>query len=210
MTTQTPLRWYFDFISPFSFLQWPRVRGLLAERSIALVPILFGAVLDARGQKGPAEIVGKREFTYRHVLWQARQQGVALRFPPQHPFNPLHALRLCIAADTSAHAVTAIFDWIWADGRTADSVDALAPLIAQFGLSPQALGEDAVKAALRDNTQAALDAGVFGVPTLAIGEALFWGNDAHDFAAAVLDDATLLDEDEMRRVLTLPIGIRRA
>ena len=209
MTMQTPLRWYFDFISPFSYLQWPRVRGLLAERPIALVPILFGAVLDARGQKGPAEIVGKREFTYRHVLWQARQQGVALRFPPRHPFNPLHALRLCIAAGATAHSVTAIFDWIWADGRAADSIEAMAPLIAQLGLSAEALGDDAVKAALRDNTQAALDAGVFGVPTFAIGDALFWGNDAHDFAAAVLDDPSLLDDDEMRRVVTLPIGVRR-
>lgn len=210
MTMQAPLRWYFDFISPFSYLQWPRVRGLLAERHIALIPILLGAVLDARGQKGPAEIVGKREFTYRHVLWQARQQGVALRFPPQHPFNPLHALRLCIAAGSTGHAVTAIFDWIWTDGRAADSLDALAPLIAQLGLSPQALGDDAIKAALRDNTRSALEAGVFGVPTLAIGDALFWGNDAHDFAAAVLDDPSLLDDEEMRRVLTLPIGIRRA
>ena len=118
-------------------------------------------------------------------------------------------LRLCIAAGATAHAVTAIFDWIWADGRAADSVEALAPLIAQLGLSPDALGDGAVKAALRDNTQAALDAGVFGVPTFAIGDALFWGNDAHDFAAAVLDDPSLLDDDEMRRVVTLPIGIRR-
>jgi len=211
---RSPLRWYFDFISPFSYLQWPRVRGLMAERDIELVPILLGAVLDARGQKGPAEIVGKRAFTYRHVVWQARQQGVALRFPPRHPFNPLPALRLCIAARTSQHvvtanAVTAIFDFIWADGRAADSLDALAPLIAQFGLTPEALGDAAVKAALRDNTQRALDAGVFGVPTFAIGDALFWGNDAHDFAAAVLDDPALLDDDEMRRVLALPIGIQR-
>ena len=206
MSTHAPLHWYFDFISPFSYLQWPRVRDLPA---IVPVPVLLGAVLDARGQKGPAEIPGKREFTYRHVLWQARRQGVALRFPPRHPFNPLHALRLCIAAGTSAEAVGAIFDWIWADGRAADDIEALAPLFARFGLPPAALGDPAVKAALRDNTQAALDAGVFGVPTLAIGEALFWGNDAHDFAVAVLEDPSLLDDDEMRRVATLPIGIRR-
>lgn len=209
MILQTPLRWYFDFVSPFSYLQWPRVRDLSATRPVAPVPILFGAVLDARGQKGPAEIPGKREFTYRHVLWQARRQGVALRFPPRHPFNPLHALRLCIAAGTTADAVTAIFDWIWADGRAADDIDALAPLIARLGLAPAALGEPAVKAALRDNTGAALDAGVFGVPTLSIDGTLFWGNDAHEFAAAVLDDPSLLDDGEMHRVATLPIGIRR-
>ena len=209
MTMTAPSRWYFDFISPFSYLQWPRVRGLSAARPVVPVPILLGAVLDARGQKGPAEIAGKREFTYRHVLWQARRQGTALRFPPRHPFNPLPALRLCIAAGTTMEAVTAIFDWIWRDGRSADDIDALAPLLAFLGLTPAALGDPAVKAALRDNTQAALDAGVFGVPTLAIGGTLFWGNDAHDFAAAVLDDPALLDDEEMRRVAALPVGIRR-
>ena len=83
------IRWYFDFISPFAYLQWPKVRALMAERDVACVPILFAKVLDARGQKGPAEIEAKREFTYRHALWQARREGVPLVFPPAHPFNPL-------------------------------------------------------------------------------------------------------------------------
>lgn len=65
------------------------------------MPILFAAVLNAHGQKGPAEIPGKREFTYRRVLWQARREGIALRFPPAHPFNTIAALRLYIAADTT-------------------------------------------------------------------------------------------------------------
>ncbi|MEP6634570.1 MAG: DsbA family protein, partial [Luteimonas sp.] len=164
VNTPVALRWYFDFISPFSYLQWPRVRALLTERPIVPVPILFAAVLDVRGQKGPAEIVGKRESMYRHIVWQARQQGLALHFPPQHPFNPLPSLRLCLAARdadgaVTAHAITAIFDWIWADGRAADSVEALAPLIAQLSVSPQALVDETVKAALRDNTQQAIDAG---------------------------------------------------
>jgi 2-hydroxychromene-2-carboxylate isomerase len=83
------VRWYFDFISPFAYLHWPKVKAAMSERAIMPVPILFAAVLDTRGQKGPAEIPSKREFTYRHVLWQARQAGVPLRFPPTHPFNPL-------------------------------------------------------------------------------------------------------------------------
>jgi len=74
--------WYFDFISPFAYLQWPKVRALLDDREVVLRPIVLAAVLAARGQKGPAEIPGKREFTYRHVLWQARREGVTLRFPP--------------------------------------------------------------------------------------------------------------------------------
>ncbi len=202
-------RWYFDFISPFAYLQWQKLRPLLDEHAIRPVPILFAAVLDALGQRGPAEIPGKRTFTYRHVLWQAREAGVPLRFPPAHPFNPLHALRLCIATNSSPEAIDAIFTRIWGEGAPGDSPDVLAELAARLGTSADALAAPAVKAALRANTEQAIAAGVFGVPTLALGKSLFWGNDAHAFAVAVLRDPALLDEAEMRRLAELPVGVQR-
>lgn len=209
MSGTPPVRWYFDFISPFAYLHWPKVRALMAERAVACAPVLLAAVLDARGQKGPAEIPGKREFTYRHALWQARREGVPLVFPPAHPFNPVAALRLCVAAGATQEAIDAIFRWIWAEGRAGDSVEALAPLCARLGVAPERLSDPTVKQALRANTEAALQAGVFGVPTLAIGDALFWGNDAHAFALAALRDPALLDDPEMRRLAALPIGVQR-
>ena len=202
-------RWYFDFISPFAYLQWPKVRALMAEHAIVPVPILLAAVLDARGQKGPAEIPSKREFTYRHVLWQAREAGVPLRFPPRHPFNPLPALRLCIAAGASTASIDALFDWIWVQGNAADSTEALEPVREALGL-PAGIADTAeVKAMLRHCTEIAVTSGVFGVPTLGLGNALFWGNDAHAFAVAVLHEPALLDEVEMRRVAGLPVGVQR-
>jgi len=203
------LRWYFDFISPFAYLQWPRVRELAAQRPVALVPVAFGAVLAAHSHKGPAEIPGKREFTYRHVLWQARRAGTPLRFPPAHPFNPLAALRLSIAAGDTPEAVDAIYDCIWGRGQAGDSVEALGPVAAQLGVPIEAIGSEAVKTALRANTEAALMAGVFGVPTLSIGPHLFWGNDAHDFALDALQHPEMLEEPEMQRLQQLPIGVQR-
>lgn len=208
------LTWYFDFISPFSYLQWQRLKPLLREREAAgtpvrLVPIVFAAVLDARGQKGPAEIPGKREFTYRHVLWLARQAGVTLRFPPAHPFNPLASLRLSIAAGDTPEAVDSIFDWIWTHGRPGDSVEALVPLMAALDVPADALDADQTKAALRANTDSAIAAGVYGVPTLSVGDELFWGYDATDFALAAMHDASLLQDEEMRRVSGLPVGLQR-
>ncbi|TDK20341.1 2-hydroxychromene-2-carboxylate isomerase [Luteimonas aestuarii] len=204
-----PARWYFDVVSPFAYLQWQRLRPLLGTHGIEPVPILFGAVLDALGQRGPAEIPRKREFTYRHVLWQARQRDVPLRFPPTHPFNPLAALRLCIAAGNAPHAIDAAFAWIWTEGRAGDSLEALAPLCERLGVDAALLSSDAVKATLRDNTRAAIEAQVFGVPTLQIGDTLFWGDDAHDFALAVLHDPSLLDDAEMQRTARLPVGVTR-
>jgi len=204
-----PLRWYFDFISPFACLQWPKVRALMADEPVVAVPVVLGALLDAAGQKGPAEIPGKRIFTYRHALWRARMRGIELRFPPAHPFNPLPALRLCVAAGATVAAIDAIFDWIWLRGQAGDSPQALAPVAARLGLAPGACADDAAKAALRANTDAAIAAGVFGVPTLALGDTLFWGDDAHDFALAALRDPHLLDEAGMRRLATLPEAARR-
>ena len=204
------LTWYFDFISPFSYLHWQKVKALQADYDLTLVPIVFAAVLDACGQKGPAEIPGKREFTYRHVLWQARQEGVTLRFPPAHPFNPLAALRLAIAAGSTPDAVDSVFDWIWKQGRAGDSVEALAPLLAALDVPGEALQADATKAALRANTDAAIAAGVYGVPTLAFEDGqLFWGNDAHDFAVAALRDPAVLADDDMQRASQLPVGLQR-
>jgi 2-hydroxychromene-2-carboxylate isomerase len=204
-----PLRWYFDFISPFSFLHWQKVKALAVTRDVLLVPVVFGAILDALGQKGPAEIPGKREFTYRHVLWQAQSEGVSLRFPPAHPFNPLAALRACVAADASPQAVDELFNWIWGQGNAGDSVAALEPVLARLGLDAAALSSDATKATLRRNTEDAIARGVFGVPTLEVHGAMFWGNDAHAFALAALDDPALLETAEMQRVSALPVGIAR-
>ena len=201
-----PPRWYFDFISPFAYLQWPRIRALMCEREVELVPIVLAAVLAARGQKGPAEIPGKREFTYRHVLWQAREQGIALRLPPAHPFNPIAALRLCIAAGTTTASIDAIFNWIWARGEAGDSNEALAPVAAAVGIDRAAIDDGATKLALRVNTDAALAEGVFGVPTLAVGGQLFWGLDAHAFALAVLHDPDVLADAEMQRITALPVA----
>ncbi|TCV94009.1 2-hydroxychromene-2-carboxylate isomerase [Luteibacter rhizovicinus] len=206
-----PVVWYFDFISPFAWLQWPRIRELAATREVTLRPILFGALLNRLDIKGPAEIPHKREFSYRYVLWRARRAGQPLVFPPTHPFNPLLALRLCIAAGATVATVDAIFDWIWGQGRAADTPEAIAPLAESLGISDlrTALSAPDVKAALQANFEAAMAAGLFGVPTLAIGPDLFWGGDAHEFAMEWLENPSLASDPEMLRVVALPVGASR-
>lgn len=206
------LRWYFDFVSPFAYLHWQQLKALPQFKSIVPVPIAFGAVLHHLGNLGPAEIPAKRVFTYRQALWQARSAGVTLRFPPGHPFNPLAALRLCLAAGATHEAVEVLFNWIWRDGHAGDSAAALALPGAMLDIADvaAAISEPSVKEALRRNTDAALAAGVFGVPTLAIGSELFWGNDAHPLMQAVLADPSLLDQGEWARIADLPVAIERS
>ena len=203
------LDWYFDFISPFAYLQWRRLRRDHPEVALNPKPLLFAAILNHVGQLGPAEIPQKRRHTYRIVLWQARAAGIPLHFPPAHPFNPLPALRLCLAAPDRMQAIDAIFAHIWEHGRLADSVEALADVAASLGIDdPAAIARDEVKRELLANGEEAMALGVFGVPTLRVRDELFWGTDATELALAFARDPGTLDA-EMRRVDAIPEAIQR-
>jgi len=204
--------WYFDFISPFAYLQLPALRTLRERLDIVPKPVVLGAILAGHGQLGPAEIPGKRTFTYRFAQWRADHDGVPLRFPPAHPFNPLAALRLCIAAGSDWRAVGALFDHLWRDGHDGSSADALADVGRALGIDDvaAAIARDEVKGALRANTDEALAAGVFGVPTVRIGDELFWGSDATPMLHAFLDDPALFRSPVYRRLDELPAAVSRA
>lgn len=204
--------WYFDFISPFAYLQWRRIHQLAARRvQFEFRPILFAGLLQKHGQKGPAEIPGKREFTYRHVLWQARRSGQVLRFPPAHPFTPIAALRLCAAAGATAHSIDAIFRWIWHDGHAGDTLDALRPVAEALHIHDPdvAVANQEVRQTLMRNFDAALRDGIYGVPSIVCRGQVFWGKDATDMFEEFLDDETLFDDAEMQRIAHLPEGARR-
>lgn len=210
MGDATTIRWYFDFISPFAYLQRARVRELAATHAIEYRPILFAGLLQRLDHKGPAEMPDKRRFTYRHVVWRARRMGVPLRFPPAHPFNPLAALRLCIAAGCTDVAIDAIFDHLWRDGLRGDDAESLAPVAQRLGLdAAAAIADPIVKAQLQANFDAAVADRVFGVPTFAVDRELFWGEDATDMFVDYLRDRDAFEEGEMQRIATLPIGAAR-
>ena len=201
--------WYFDFVSPFSYLQCERLQS--HADSIRPHPVVFAAILDANGQKGPAEIAAKRRFTYRFVVWQAKALGVPLRFPHAHPFNPLPLLRLAIACDSRHDAIAQIFRSVWRDGRLPDLPIEWAELADRLGVPDAAarIADPGVKAALRRETDDAIARGVFGVPTLAIGSELFWGADATDMALQYARAGGRYDDAEYARVGDLPAAATR-
>ncbi|MBN8482523.1 MAG: 2-hydroxychromene-2-carboxylate isomerase [Xanthomonadales bacterium] len=203
--------WYFDFVSPFAYLQWPKLLALRERIAITPRPIVLGALLAHHGLLGPAEIAAKREFTYRTVQWRAGREAIALRFPPAHPFNPLAALRLAIACGSSWAAIEAIFLHVWAHGRAGDSAEALREVALALGIVDveAAIANAAVKEELRANTDEALAAGVFGVPTLALDGLLFWGDDATPMIEDHLADRARFTRGDYARLATLPVAIER-
>lgn len=204
------LTWYFDFVSPFSYLAVHRLGELPPGAPVRYRPVLFAGLLKHWGQKGPAELPTKRRWTYRWCVWSAERVGVPFRFPAAHPFNPLDYLRLAIAAGSSPAAVRRIFDALWTTGVRADDPARFVALCEELGVEPARLRDSDVKDRLRRNTDEAVARGVFGVPTLEIGGELFWGVDAMDFAKAYVADPSLLSTDAMRRADDLPVGAARA
>jgi 2-hydroxychromene-2-carboxylate isomerase len=203
--------WYFDFVSPFSYLQCEQLPTLERSIRIRYRPVLFAALLAAHGHKGPAEIASKRRFTYRFVVWQAAKLGIALKFPAVHPFNPLSLLRLAIVADCEPSAVRRIFRFVWRDGRLGDLPIEWAELMSELDIPDAAsrIASSEVKDALKKNTDDAIARGVFGVPTLAIGDELFWGVDATAMAADYVAQGCRFTDAEMTRVANLPAGVQR-
>jgi 2-hydroxychromene-2-carboxylate isomerase len=181
-----PILFYFDFLSPYAYLGCKRIRAAAREHgwTVEPTPVLFAALLDAWGQKGPAEIEPKRLYTFKHALRLAKDVGVPLRPPPSHPFNPLLALRVCaLDLDPTPRwsVVERLFDLTWGTGEGVESESLVVAALDELGLTGADLVEQAkqpaAKQALREFTERARDKGVFGVPTFEVDGELFWGQD---------------------------------
>lgn len=204
-------RWYFDFVSPFSYLHLKLFDRIAVPLEIEPVPVLFAGLLKSAGQKGPAEIPAKRVQTYRYCTWLARHEGIAFRFPPRHPFNPLFALRLAIVRGPTLDVVERIFDAIWQEGRDPEDARTQVLLAERVGVQDAATATSAaeVKAKLQENTAAAAARGLYGVPTFEIAREWFWGADSLRMMNDFLRDPGYFEEAEMARVSALPVGSER-
>jgi 2-hydroxychromene-2-carboxylate isomerase len=203
--------WYFDFISPYAYLQFAAFDRLPDDLEVRITPVLFAGLLGHWDNMGPAEIPAKRRQTYRYCHWLAHTRGLAFKTPPRHPFNPLPILRLAVALDGAPAAVGTIFHHIWGTGNDAQDPASLDRLAASLGLDDwqDRIGEVAVKDRLRANTDAAIARGVFGVPTFAIDDHLFWGDDVTDMMLDYLANPETFKAGEWDRLANLPVAAAR-
>jgi len=215
----TTINFYLDFISPYAYLAFEALPKTLKGCSyeVRYKPILFGALLQHHGQLGPAEFAPKRDWTYRQVLWLAQQLQVPLDMPAAHPFNPIALLRLALGAASvddlpSRRVCEQIFHHVWRGGAQATDPDRLAALQAQLekqGHLRRDPQSPEVKDQLKRLTQEAMDAGVFGVPTLEVDGKLFWGLDALPMLRDYLQNDAWFQGPAWDGVSQVEIGIER-
>ena len=142
-----------------------------------------------------------------------------MKFPPRHPFNPLAADRLLSGAHDGQGAtldeVREAFSFVFGEGNLVDSEEGVLALAERLGLDPALANAPASKDILKANTQAAIDSGVFGVPSFVpVGPGgekgpVFWGVDGMNLLRDWLDDPSLFEKEPYSDLASVQIGIRR-
>jgi 2-hydroxychromene-2-carboxylate isomerase len=208
IATMPSIRFYFDYESPNAYLAWTRLPTLAGRHGFTVepVPILYAALLDAHGQLGPGEQPAKGRWMSKNFLRKAALLGVPLNPPAFLPFNPLLALRVSILpleAERRRALIDALFQAVWVRGLHVSDVAVVEEVANELGLPGAALVAQAqtpeIKSQLRTRTDEAIAQGVFGVPSMMVGEELFWGYDDFPFLERFLAGRDPLDAGVWQR-----------
>lgn len=186
---------YYEPGSPYTWLAANRIEPLAAELGCTVnwKPFLLGKVFQANKMNLPAAIPAKASYMMKDLPRWAALYKVAFSMPKVFPVNSLLASRAGAAATLQgqgAAAALALMGAYWGRGEDISQPAVVQAALDGAGLDGTALLEatqsDAAKDALRDNTQSALDLGIFGAPTMVYQGALFWGNDRLELLRAAV------------------------
>lgn len=184
------IEFIFDFVSPNAYLVWQPLREIAARQGaeIKITPVFLGGMHKLTGNAPPfirdAEVKGKNAYaaleTQRFI---ARHGLTRFRMNPKFPFNPVSLLRMLLAleGDDQTRFVEAMLPAIWEQELDVSDADAVAAVLTAAGFDALALAaktqDPAIKQALIDNTENAVDCGTFGIPTFYVGSEMFFGKE---------------------------------
>ncbi|MBV8135471.1 MAG: 2-hydroxychromene-2-carboxylate isomerase [Deltaproteobacteria bacterium] len=214
------IRIYFDYESPNAYLAWTQLPKLAEKHGCAIeaFPVLYAGLLDAHGQLGPGEVPAKGRWMTSNFLRKAMLLGLPLNPPPFFPFNPLLALRVSLLPleEEQRHGlIDALFKAVWVRALHVSEPSVVKRVADEIGLPGSELIERAqgpeIKALLRQQTDAAISRGVFGVPSMEAEGELFWGYDDFPYLDLFLAGNDPLNplERQRWRLGSRPSSVRR-
>ena len=186
---KTPVQFYFDFSSPYSYIASEWIEALAARhgRAVQWHAMLLGVTFRAAELRSPVMYPIKREYTFRDFARSARFEGVPYRQPEPFPIPTQNAARVfwwladTLGAEAAAAWAHAGLRAYFTRGVPLDDPAALKALAAQSGLEADAAervwNDPAWKERLKRANDAALAAGMFGAPFFIVDNEPFWGND---------------------------------
>ena len=200
------IQFYFDYESPNAYIAWTQLPKLARRYGFDVepVPILYAALLDANGQLGPGEQPTKGRWMRKNMMRKALLLGIPLNKPAFLPFNPLIALRASILPfeEQMQYAlIDALFEAVWVRGLHVSEPGVVEGVLDEIGLPGAELVTRAqspeIKGQLRAQTDQAIAKGVFGVPSMIVGDELFWGYDDFPYLELVLAGRDPIDPASM-------------
>jgi 2-hydroxychromene-2-carboxylate isomerase len=191
------VEFYFDLGSPATYLAYTQLPKI-CERTgshLTYIPILLGGVFKATGNASPATIPAKGRYMFQDLDRYARRYGVPLKFNPHFPINTLMLMRAVTGMqlrhpERFAAFIDCLFKALWVDGRSLDEPATVAAVLTENGFAPNEVlaltADEHIKSVLKDNTEKAVQRGVFGAPSMFIDNQLFFGQDRLDFVLEAL------------------------
>ncbi|RZL63450.1 MAG: 2-hydroxychromene-2-carboxylate isomerase [Variovorax sp.] len=194
--TQT-IDFYFDFGSPAAYLAATQLPHIAADTGATLVwkPMLLGGVFQATGNHSPADIKPKGPYMTVDLQRFAKRYAVPFVHNPHFPINTLLLMRGAIGVqsqmpDRFADYVKAVFTAMWVDGLNLNDAATVGSVLQTAGFDAAAIlalaNAQATKDQLKATTAEAVERGVFGAPTMFVGDQMFWGQDRLDFVRDAL------------------------
>jgi len=191
------VEFYFDLGSPATYLAYTQLPKICEQTDshLVFIPMLLGGVFKATGNASPATIPPKGLYMFQDLDRYAKRYGVPLKFNPHFPINTLMLMR-AVTGMQLRHPerfqafIDCLFKALWVEGRSLDDPATVASVLTQNGFDPNEVlaltVDDEVKAVLKDNTEKAVQRGVFGAPSMFIDNQLFFGQDRLDFVIEAL------------------------
>jgi 2-hydroxychromene-2-carboxylate isomerase len=183
-----PIDFYFEFASPYGYLASTQIDRVAErhDRTVAWHPIMLGPALKETGARPLTQTPLKGPYLFHDVPRFARLLGVPLTLPPVMPMNSLAASRACVwLAETDAgrakRLAQALFHAHWGEGRDLSPPEAVAEVAADLAIDRDALlaavADQRIKDRLKEQTETAIERGVFGSPFIFVDGEPFWGAD---------------------------------
>jgi 2-hydroxychromene-2-carboxylate isomerase len=191
------VEFYFDLGSPATYLAYTQLPKICeqTDSQLIFIPILLGGVFKATGNASPAAIPAKGRYMFQDLDRYAKRYGVLLKFNPHFPINTLMLMR-AVTGMQLRHPerfqafIDCLFHALWVEGRSLDDLATVASVLTQNGFDPNVVlaltADEEVKATLKDNTEKAVQRGVFGAPSMFVDHQLFFGQDRLDFVLEAL------------------------
>ena len=191
------LDFYFDFVSPYSYLAMTQLPKALAAYDVDInyKPVFLGALHHAQEMPSPAFIPNKAKWIHRDCHLWADHYQVPMSWPKQFPFNTIFLLRACLyiqqtQADKVPYFVEQTFNAIWQDGLDVNNEQAVAEHFIRLGFDVNDILAGCQQANIKDGLkQTVTDAhelGLFGVPAFKVGSDVFFGQDRLMFVQKAL------------------------